>query len=240
MKRLFILLTSGLLAVQLHGGEPAAPQVPPQWPALNDYEELWTHSLFTSHQLEETALPADPAWASRFSLSGWAKINGKLSVYLHDRESDGAVRLVEGTPNEQYQLTLVELQLGETSEETKAVVTRGSQSAIIAQDEVNTVAPEAAATPAYAAAQLPSATGNAKSIISAPVVFSDSASSITPSAAAAAPSTTMQSPLPASPDAGGVTPPSESAAPVLNPSRRPALQPRREASYGNYPRPATS
>jgi hypothetical protein len=237
MKRLFNILTSGLLAALLHGGEPV-PKVPPQWPALNDFEELWTHSLFTSHQLEETALPADPAWASRFSLSGWAKINGKLSVYLHDRESDDAVRLVEGTVDEQHQLTLVELQQGETQEAAKVVVMRGSQSATIAQDEVNSGAPGVVATPATAAAQLASVGGGAKALVSAPVVFSDSARSL-PSGAAA-PTAMMQSPEASSPGAGGVTQPSESATPVLDPSRKPALQPRREASYGNYPRPANS
>lgn len=73
----------------------------PGTPDLTSYSQLWTRSIFTSHE-PTTPQPREPQqppdWASDFELSGWTRVDDSLTVYLTRLSSGTTLILQENEP----------------------------------------------------------------------------------------------------------------------------------------------
>lgn len=103
-------------------------------PGLDAYSALWNRSVFTS-QVSPPPAPAPesppPGWSSDFQLSGWVRLNGRLSVYLTRLRNLETIILRENEPASQDMPTLLCLSGEETILNARARVAMNGQSAWI-------------------------------------------------------------------------------------------------------------
>lgn len=82
-------------------GEPAPGKAAsPAAPDLHTYSRLWTRSLFTTHDNPAPPPAADvpPDQASDFELSGWTRLDDRLTVYLTQLDTGRTWTLQENEP----------------------------------------------------------------------------------------------------------------------------------------------
>lgn len=65
---------------------------------LNSFAKLWDRSMFTTHAPQVPPQPvadAHPDWAADFELSGWTRVDGRLTVFLTRLSSGSTLELQE-------------------------------------------------------------------------------------------------------------------------------------------------
>lgn len=85
--------------------EPAATEEPTAdaaenaaTPPIDSFAKLWQRSMFTTHFSPPPPQPvsdAVPDWASDFELSGWTRVEGRLTVFLTRLSSGSTLELQE-------------------------------------------------------------------------------------------------------------------------------------------------
>jgi hypothetical protein len=105
-------------------------------PKLGAYSTLWNQSMFTKHddlvpapEPAENSLP--PGWASDFELSGWTRLDGKLTVYLTHLSSRQTLTLNEDEVGSPDQPRLICLSGEETILDGRARVSMNGETAWI-------------------------------------------------------------------------------------------------------------
>jgi hypothetical protein len=65
---------------------------------LDSFAKLWDRSMFTTHATQpppEPVAEAPPDWAADFELSGWTRVDGRLTVFLTRLSSGSTLELQE-------------------------------------------------------------------------------------------------------------------------------------------------
>jgi len=119
------------------GGEPEKPPFQAVAPALDSYAALWHRSVFTSQSSPPPAPAPEappPDWAAEFQLSGWVRLNGRLSVYLTRLRNQETVILGENEPPVQDAPQLLGLSGDENPLNVQAQVALNGQTAWISMN----------------------------------------------------------------------------------------------------------
>jgi hypothetical protein len=143
--------------------EPEKRPFQPVVPDLDTYSALWNRSVFTC----QSSPPPDPApeappagWAAEFQLSGWVRLNGRLSVYLTRLRNQETVILGENEPEFQDVPQLICLSGEDTILNARAQVALNGQTAWVSMDpnasqQINPPVKDSQPLPASAPAPAP-------------------------------------------------------------------------------------
>lgn len=218
----------------------------PVQPSLDQYESLWSRSMFTTHQtsMPVSATVQQAEWAQNLSFCGWSELNGTTCAYLMHKDTSEVVIITKddagGTGD--YQLMQIEnahLMLG-----MRALVQfRGQQAWVSQVPETET---ESAPAPAQAA-------GNSQppQQLTAPTTTDSRAAHLRPGIILSASNTFQDSLQPAA--VATVSPVATTAATAVQPGSTQApsgepmelnnqsfiqrLRERNEHRYSSFPRP---
>ena len=117
-------------------GEPEEPPFKAVAPGLDSYSALWDRSIFTSQSTPPPPAPTpettDPNWAADFQLSGWVRLNGRLSVYLTRLRNMETIILQEHEPAAEDTPQLLSLSGDDTILDARVKVALNGQTAWIA------------------------------------------------------------------------------------------------------------
>ena len=117
--------------------EPEKPPFEAVTPSLDTYAALWNRSVFTSQSSPPPAAAPEapsPGWATEFQLSGWVRLNGRLSIYLTRSGNQETVILGEDEPAVQDLPQLICLSGEETILNARAQVALNGQTAWISMN----------------------------------------------------------------------------------------------------------
>lgn len=127
-------LTTGLAETGLPAEEEQT--VEPQQPQLSHFQKLWTRSVFTTQEMKvEVPTVENAEWAANLQFSGWAEVDGRLSIYLFRTDTQEAYTLQQDEPAEAGVMQFVALDQAETFFDARVRVRLNGQEAWISQQK---------------------------------------------------------------------------------------------------------